>query len=157
VLEEAGLPKGVLQVLPGGDEAGAAIVDDPNISMIAFTGSTSVGRQIAATAAAPEARSHSNLGKNPCWCCPTPIWSCSTALAPFGTFLHQPSRPAVGIHLVHKALIDRYAARVAELAKAIKVGEPVPEQVGLRPRHHEKQRNQFTLSLRSYSSGGRAC
>src|SRR5258708_14139039 len=45
VLEEAGLPEGVLQVLPGGDEAGAAIVDDPNISLIAFPGSTSLRKQ----------------------------------------------------------------------------------------------------------------
>ncbi len=46
LFEEAGLPKGVLQVLPGGAEAGEAICTDPDIAMISFTGSSPVGRRI---------------------------------------------------------------------------------------------------------------
>ncbi len=46
IFEEAGLPKGVLQVLPGGAEAGEAMCEDPNIAMISFTGSSAVGRRI---------------------------------------------------------------------------------------------------------------
>lgn len=45
---------------------------------------------------------------------------------------------AVGIHLVHESLIDRYAARVAELGKVIKVGDPYLDQVGLGPIISEK-------------------
>ena len=44
LFEEAGLPEGVLHVLPGDGEAGAALAEDPNVAMIAFTGSTAVGR-----------------------------------------------------------------------------------------------------------------
>src|ERR1700728_200053 len=40
IFEEAGLPKGVLHVLPGGPEAGAAICTDPDIAMVSLTGST---------------------------------------------------------------------------------------------------------------------
>jgi len=46
VFEEAGLPKGVLHVLPGGAEAGEALCTDPDIAMISFTGSSNVGRRI---------------------------------------------------------------------------------------------------------------
>ena len=46
IFEDAGLPKGVLQVLPGGAEAGEAICTDPDIAMVAFTGSSHVGRRI---------------------------------------------------------------------------------------------------------------
>src|SRR5262249_58184186 len=48
IFEEAGLPKGVLQVLPGGAEAGEAMCSDPNIAMISFTRSSHVGRRIRA-------------------------------------------------------------------------------------------------------------
>ena len=46
IFEEAGLPKGVLHVLPGGAEAGEAICTDPDIAMVSFTGSSGVGRRI---------------------------------------------------------------------------------------------------------------
>ena len=43
ILLESGLPAGVVNVVPGGDEAGIAIVNNPDIDKIAFTGSTPVG------------------------------------------------------------------------------------------------------------------
>ena len=50
VFEEAGLPKGLLQVVPGDAEAGEALVVDERVPMIAFTGSPTVGRRIGALA-----------------------------------------------------------------------------------------------------------
>jgi benzaldehyde dehydrogenase (NAD) len=48
VFEEAGLPEGVLHLLPGGADAGAALVADPHVRVISFTGSTAAaGRQPA--------------------------------------------------------------------------------------------------------------
>lgn len=46
---EAGLPPGVLNVIPGGDEAGAHLVRHPDVDKVSFTGSSQVGRQIAET------------------------------------------------------------------------------------------------------------
>jgi acyl-CoA reductase-like NAD-dependent aldehyde dehydrogenase len=47
---QTGLPEGVLNVLPGDGETGAAVVDHPGVNKIAFTGSTAVGREIGAKA-----------------------------------------------------------------------------------------------------------
>lgn len=49
---EAGVPAGVLNVVTGGVDVGAAMVGDPRVDMVAFTGSSAVGRSIAASAAA---------------------------------------------------------------------------------------------------------
>ena len=46
IIAEAGLPPGVVNILTGGDQAGAALVAHPDIDKIAFTGSTAVGRMI---------------------------------------------------------------------------------------------------------------
>jgi acyl-CoA reductase-like NAD-dependent aldehyde dehydrogenase len=51
LLREAGLPDGVLNVVTGGREAGAALVRDTNVDKVAFTGSSAVGRAVAAAAA----------------------------------------------------------------------------------------------------------
>ncbi len=46
---EAGLPPGVLNIVPGGREAGASLVAHPGVDKVAFTGSTAAGREIGAT------------------------------------------------------------------------------------------------------------
>jgi benzaldehyde dehydrogenase (NAD) len=143
VLEEACLPEGVLQVLPGGDEAGAALTDDPHVSMIAFTGSTAVGRKIGMTAGSTLKRISLELGgKNPFVVLSDADLESAARAGAFSTFFHQGQLCiAVGIHLVHETLIDRYAARVAELGKVIKVGNPYLDQVGLGPIISENQRD----------------
>ena len=50
LLEEAGLPNGLFHVLPGGADTGAALVKEPLINMISFTGSTRIGRQVGVIA-----------------------------------------------------------------------------------------------------------
>jgi benzaldehyde dehydrogenase (NAD) len=143
MFEEACLPEGVLQVLPGGDEAGAALTDDPCVSMIAFIGSAAVGGKIGRTAGSTLKRMSLELGgKNPFLVLSDADLESAARAGAFSTFSHQGQIcMAVGIHLVHESLIDRYAARVAELAKGIKVGDPYLDQVALGPIVSEKQRD----------------
>ncbi len=54
VFEEAGLPKGLLHVLFGGGDVGAAMCADPNIAMISFTGGVAAGRKVGEAGLAPE-------------------------------------------------------------------------------------------------------
>jgi betaine-aldehyde dehydrogenase len=51
VFAEAGLPEGVLSVVPGGPETGRALTDNPNVDKYTFTGSSSVGKEVGKRAA----------------------------------------------------------------------------------------------------------
>ncbi|MDO8617079.1 MAG: aldehyde dehydrogenase family protein [Dehalococcoidia bacterium] len=62
ILEEAGLPPGVVNLVLGGDAAGAALVEDPRVNMVSFTGSLAVGREIAAHCGRYGKRLHLELG-----------------------------------------------------------------------------------------------
>jgi aldehyde dehydrogenase (NAD+) len=61
-VREAGLPAGVVNIVSGGDEAGAALVDHPDVDKIAFTGSTEVGRIIRQKTAGTGKRLSLELG-----------------------------------------------------------------------------------------------
>ncbi len=66
ICKEAGLPKGVVNIVTGDGATGAALVDHPDINKIAFTGSTSVGRKIReATAGSDKALTLELGGKSP--------------------------------------------------------------------------------------------
>src|SRR3546814_3288536 len=58
----AGFPAGVVNVLPGGGEAGARLVGHPDVDMVTFTGSTAAGRAIATSCARNFTRSSLELG-----------------------------------------------------------------------------------------------
>ena len=63
LLTEAGLPPGVLNVVPGaGSVTGKALVEHVDVDMVAFTGSTTVGREVAAAAGAGLKRAVLELG-----------------------------------------------------------------------------------------------
>src|SRR5262249_25803617 len=64
LFEEAGLPEGVLHVLPGGAEVGQALVDDPNVRMISFTGSTATGRLVGEAAGRTLKRTLLEMGRH---------------------------------------------------------------------------------------------
>jgi aldehyde dehydrogenase (NAD+) len=76
MIEAAGFPPGVVNIVTGDGRVGAWLTADDRIDKIAFTGSTHVGRQIAAAAAAHLTRISLELGgKSPTSCSPTPVWT----------------------------------------------------------------------------------
>ncbi|MEV8566913.1 aldehyde dehydrogenase family protein [Streptomyces sp. NPDC051322] len=62
ICRQAGLPNGVVNVLPGYGDAGAALVEHPNVNKVAFTGSTAVGRAIARSVAGTDKKVTLELG-----------------------------------------------------------------------------------------------
>ncbi|OUC92763.1 aldehyde dehydrogenase family protein [Streptomyces swartbergensis] len=62
ICRQAGLPKGVVNILPGYGGAGAALVAHPDVNKVAFTGSTAVGKEIARTVAGTRKKVTLELG-----------------------------------------------------------------------------------------------
>jgi benzaldehyde dehydrogenase (NAD) len=136
VLEEAGLPEGVLHVLPGaGAEAGSALVEDPNNQMISFTGSTPVGRTIGEAAGRRLKRVALELGgNNPFVVLEDADVELAATAGAFGSFLHQGQIcMAAGRHLVHESIAADYVDALTRKAAALRVGDPFREEVELGP------------------------
>ncbi len=126
ILEEAGLPPGVLGVVPGGMEVGSALVDEPRVPMISFTGSTPAGRAIAARAGQLLKRVHLELGGNNALVvlADADVEAAASAGA-WGSFLHQGQIcMTTGRHLVHESLYDRYVELLTEKAGRLHAGAP---------------------------------
>ncbi|NEM92286.1 aldehyde dehydrogenase family protein [Galbitalea soli] len=126
VLEEAGLPAGVFAVVPGGAEVGSALVDEPRIPVISFTGSTPAGRAIGARAGELLKRVHLELGGNNALVVLGDVDVAAAASAgAWGSFLHQGQIcMTTGRHLVHSDVYDEYVAILAEKARALVAGDP---------------------------------
>ncbi|MEU4160848.1 aldehyde dehydrogenase family protein [Actinoplanes sp. NPDC026670] len=135
IFEEAGLPAGLLHVLPGGPVAGAAVVEDPLIPVIAFTGSTRAGRAIAAAAAPHLKRVHLELGGNSALIVLNDVdVEKAVSVGAFGAFVHAGQIcMASSRHLVHASIAEDYVAALAEHANALPVGDPTSETVALGP------------------------
>lgn len=135
IFEEAGLPKGVLHVLPGGAEAGEAICTDPHIGMVAFTGSTQVGRRIGELAGKHLKKTSLELGgKNSLIVLDDADPDIAAANVAWGAYLHQGQIcMASGRILVQRKIADAVIERIAAKAQHLPVGDPATGQVALGP------------------------
>lgn len=139
--EEAGLPEGVFHVLAGGPDAGEALVRDSNIDMIAFTGSTAVGRRIGAVAGELLKKVSLELGgKNSLIVLDDADLDLAVSNAAWGAFLHQGQIcMATGRVLVPASMASAFIDKLAEKADHLPVGDPFREQVALGPLINERQ------------------
>ncbi|WP_420082303.1 aldehyde dehydrogenase family protein [Streptomyces sp. JL4002] len=135
VLTAAGLPAGLLQVLPGGADTGAAVVTDPLVRVVSFTGSTASGRSVGELAGRHLKRAHLELGGNSALVVLRDAdVEAAVAQASWGSFFHQGQIcMTAGRHLVHASLYDEYVERLAARAEELAVGDPYREQVHLGP------------------------
>ncbi|GLO70899.1 aldehyde dehydrogenase [Phaeobacter inhibens] len=135
LFEAAGLPSGVLSVLPGGADVGAALVEHPGIQMITFTGSTAVGRKVGEVAGRQLKRVALELGGNsPMIILDDVDLTAAASCGAFGSFNHQGQVcMATGRHIVLKSVAEEYAAILAQKAAHLPVGNPATDQVALGP------------------------
>jgi benzaldehyde dehydrogenase (NAD) len=145
IFEEAGLPAGLLSVLPGGPSVGEALVTDPGVPMIAFTGSTRAGRAVGRAAADHGKRVHLELGGNSALIILDDVdVDKAVSVGAFGSFLHQGQIcMATSRHLVQRSIADRYVAGLVEHADRLPVGNPAVDQVALGPIIDSKQRDRI--------------
>ncbi|MER7930124.1 aldehyde dehydrogenase family protein [Streptomyces sp. NPDC096057] len=141
VFEEAGLPDGLLHVLSGGADVGAALVNHPLVPVIAFTGSTAAGKAIATAAAQRLKRVHLELGGNSALIVLDDAdLDKAVSAGAFGSFNHSGQIcMASSRHLVHASVAEEYTARLAEHADALAVGDPMTGTVLMGPMIDEGQ------------------
>jgi benzaldehyde dehydrogenase (NAD) len=158
VFEEAGLPDGLLHVLPGGADAGEALIAEPAVRVISFTGSTAAGRRVGELAARSLKRVHLELGGNSALIVLDDVdLDRAVSAGAWGSFLHQGQIcMTTGRHLVHTAIYDDYVSALAQKAAQLPVGDPATGQVALGPIIDERQRDKVhALVTGSVDAGAR--
>ena len=136
LIEEVGLPPGVLNVLPGpGRTAGAAMAAHPGIDKIAFTGSTGVGRQILQAAAGNMKKVSLELGgKSPNIIFPDADRDAAVDAAVATLCRNSGQICSAGTRLfVQESMHDDIAERVSKLAATYTVGSPLDPKTKMGP------------------------
>ena len=156
VFEEAGLPEGLLHVLPGGAETGQALVAEPRVRVISFTGSSAAGRKVGEAAARHLKRAHLELGGNSALIVLEDAdLDAAVSAAAFGSFFHQGQVcMTTGRHLVHDRVADEYVRRLADKAGHLPVGNPAAEEVALGPIIDAAQRDKIHGLVTASVDGG---
>lgn len=141
ILELAGLPKGLLHVLPGGADVGEALTLDPNIASIQFTGSTAVGRIVGANAAKTLKKVSLELGgKNSLIILDDADIELAAENIAWGVFLHSGQICMTsGKILIQQKIYDQVKQRVIEKVKNLVVGNPKDDGVSIGPLINRKQ------------------
>jgi benzaldehyde dehydrogenase (NAD) len=139
--ERAGLPKGLLHVLPGGVETGEALVMDERVRMISFTGSTRAGRRVGRLAGEQLKRVSLELGgNNPYIILPDADLDLAARAGAWGSFFHQGQIcTTTGRHIVHESVIDDYVRKLSERAQKLRMGDPFRSDAELGPIINERQ------------------
>jgi benzaldehyde dehydrogenase (NAD) len=141
LFEEAGLPEGLLHVLPGGIGTGEAVVADPHVAMVVFTGSTEAGRAVARAAGDGLKRVALELGgKNSIVVLDDADIDSAAAAGAMSSFGYQGQAcVAAGRHLVHADVVEPYTEALLRQADELRVGDPREEGVALGPVISERQ------------------
>lgn len=152
VFRDAGLPPGVLNIITGsGRDAGAALLRHPQVDKLSFTGSTPVGRDVLAAAADNVCACSLELGgKSPAVVLADARLDDAAEGILFGAFLNQGECCCAATRVlvdskVHKALV----ARLAERARAIRVGDGKDEATRMGPLISAEHRDAVLDYIRS--------
>ena len=141
LFEAAGLPPGLLHVLPGGVAAGEALVTDPDVKMISFTGSTAAGRRVGELASKHLKKVTLELGgKNSTIVLDDADLDVAASSIAWSAYLHQGQIcMATGTVLAHRKVARDLTERLVDKAKKLPVGDPNSQQCALGPLINERQ------------------
>src|SRR5580692_5070818 len=157
ILQEAGLPPGVVNIITGfGETAGAALAAHPGVDKVAFTGSTEVGRLIVQAAARDLKHVSLELGgKSPNIVLKDADLDVAIAGAASAIFFNHGQCCCAGSRLyVQKTIFDKVVEGVAAQAKAIKLGPGLDPSSQMGPMVSETQRNRVCGYLDSGKNEG---
>jgi acyl-CoA reductase-like NAD-dependent aldehyde dehydrogenase len=141
IAKKAGLPDGVFNVIQGrGLPAGMALVEDPRVDVVSFTGSTSVGRRISEVCGSRLARVSLELGgKNPFVVCDDADLDNAIHWASLSAFSNAGQRCAAGSRiLIFKNIYDEFRERLVSKAITLKLGTSEGCDLGPVINHRQK-------------------
>lgn len=124
--DHAGLPKGILSVLPGsGRTVGNTLIEDARVKAVAFTGSSAVGHEIAKKAAEGLKRFSLEMGgKNPLIVLKDADLSYAVETAAFGAYFHQGQVCMISSRIiVEEPIYAEFCQRLAERLRKMKIGD----------------------------------
>lgn len=142
LFEAAGLPKGVLNVIPvKGSTLGDTLVVDPRIRMVTFTGSTEVGKQLAEVAGRYQKKITLEMGgKSPLIVLKDADLDYAVNAAAFGIFLHQGQVCMANSRLIVEAgIYEAFCDKLTAKARSLKVGDPRQPDTVIGPLVEAKQ------------------
>ncbi len=142
ICEEAGAPPGVVNVLTGDGEVGAALVGHPGVQNVSFTGSTEVGRLVMGAAAPTTKRLTLELGgKSPNIVFADADLDAATATAMRASFGHSGQMCTAGSRLlVQRSILDEMHERLAAAVKNVPMGDGMDGGISVGPLVSEEQR-----------------
>ncbi|GAA4390027.1 aldehyde dehydrogenase family protein [Tsukamurella soli] len=155
ILRDAGVPPGVVNIITGpGETVGAALAEHPDVDLVAFTGSTDVGRSIIRAATGNLKKLQLELGgKSPVIVLPDADLSSAIPGVAGAVFWNTGQVCAAGTRLfVHESVHDEVVAGVAAEGRRLRVGYGADPGVDLGPLISRKQLERVT----AYVDGGRA-
>ncbi|WP_419817135.1 NAD-dependent succinate-semialdehyde dehydrogenase [Glaciibacter flavus] len=137
LLEEAGLPKGVVNIVTSASSSAVSgpIIDDPRLRKLSFTGSTEVGRKLLEQAAPGVLRTSMELGGN----APFVVFEdADLDKAVDGAMLAKfrnigQACTAANRFIVHESVADAFAERITEKVKAMRIGRGTEKGVQIGP------------------------
>jgi acyl-CoA reductase-like NAD-dependent aldehyde dehydrogenase len=151
ILEEVGMPPGVVNLVNGkGPEAGAALVESPDVDMVSFTGSTGVGVRIAEAGARSMKRLLLELGgKGACVVLDdADVGAAVTGLGSTFAFHSGQICTAPTRAIVHRAVYDQVVERLTAFARALKIGDPTQRDTIVGPLISAAQRQRVEDYIR---------
>ena len=133
ICERVGLPKGVVNIVTGQGDTGAAIVDHPGIDKIAFTGSTEVGKLIrAATAGTGKGLSLELGGKSPYIVFEDADLDSAVEGLVEAIWFNQGQVCCAGSRLlVQESIEERFIAKVKRRMASLRVGDPLDKSIDI--------------------------
>ncbi|MCY0898489.1 MAG: aldehyde dehydrogenase family protein [Firmicutes bacterium] len=141
LLQEAGVPDGVVNILPGGDSVGAAIVAHPALRKISLTGETATGQEVMRLAAAGLKRVNLELGgKSPLILFDDVDLEEAVSQTLFGSFFNagQVCQATTRV-LVQDTIHDTFVEQLIRRAAALRVGSALDPAVDIGPIVHPQR------------------
>lgn len=159
LLESAGVPPGVVNVLPGGDAVGAELCAHPGVRHISFTGSTAAGREVAAHAGQGLKRVQLELGgKSPALVFADADLENAVSQCLFGVYFNsgQVCQAASRI-LVHRSQYDAFLEQFTARTQLLRVGAATDPDADLGPLVRPSQLTVIQDHVDQALAGGARC